>query len=270
MTRLQALADEFGADTHPEADWTLPLLALAIEVHREFTRPNGANGYARYGRSVVTPEEIVNQVYEVWAKSPHVTVEWFRDEVENAGAMLRTFCRYAAQNVVNKNTPGSRQNVTIVPAGMHDAGQADSGEGEDARLLFINPGHIVKDNYQWLANSTRFLSTDGDPEASFEFAELSQKFHKLLLDIVGRVANATQRAMLGLYYIEGYESDVAAEMVGIRREAGKKALQRGRASLPEDLSNALIRWRRGQFPDSGRQPLDVGDVPEVFEALLAG
>jgi hypothetical protein len=65
------------------------------------------------------------------------------------------------------------------------------------------------------------------------------------------------------------EIEEAAEIVGYRLEAGKKALQRARKSVGEQDTAALVAWRRAMYPSSGRQPRSSDVVPEAFAKALA-
>jgi hypothetical protein len=265
MNRLDALAAEFGADTGPGADWGRPLPKMATEVYHEFTRPGGSNGYARFGRDVVTPAEIVNAVYEAWARSEHVSVEWFETR-DNPLAMLRTFTQYAAQNVVNVNAAGSRFGVDIQPTGMTGAGIEDPGAAAESMRT---PGAMAAKSYEWLVNSAEFASEDGNPEDDYDEAEALGEWVSAIEVIIEGIENPTHQALARRYYLEGDELDEAASALGMKREAGKKALQRARQALGTDLANALIVWRRATFPDSGRQPLTIeGGMPEVFAEAL--
>ena len=264
MNRLDALARDFGADTSAGADWTLPLPRMAVEVYHDFMVPGGTNGYARYGKDALSAAVIVNSVFEAWARSEHVSVEWF-NSLDNRGGMLRTFAQQAAQNLVNVNAAGSRQGVAIVPTGMTGAGIEDPGAAAE---VFMTPGGEVADKFDWLTDSAEFASEAGNPEAEFDFAQTFEALAAIPLGIVSGISNLKYRALAALYYVEGYEVAEAAAGAGMKLEAGKKALQRVRADMGEEDAAALQRWRRGMYPDSGRQPLNVGDAPKVFTEAL--
>jgi DNA-directed RNA polymerase specialized sigma24 family protein len=263
LTRLDDLVSEFGADAR--SDDKLP--TLAREVYHEFTRPGGSNGYARLGKDVVSPEEIVQKVYETWLNSEHVTVAWFETR-DNPGAMLRRFCQFAAQNIVNQNATGevARRGGDIRPTGMTGSG-ADAPE--DARAAFITPGTEAPDSFGWLVNSTQF-STGITPEEEYLEGELLETLEAHVAGIIETLpTGSTAQQLTTMYYLDGMEIEEAAEIVGYRLEAGKKALQRARASVGDQGAASLIAWRRAMYPSSGRQPRSSDVVPEAFEEALA-
>jgi DNA-directed RNA polymerase specialized sigma24 family protein len=267
MNRLDALAAEFGADTSPEADWGKMLPRLAKEVYHEFTRPGGKNGFKRHGKDVLSAEELVNWVYMRWAGNEKVTVEWFAT-LDNPGAMLRTFLRNAARDLVWSNVEGQRLDVSIsvTTTGMSGAGIEDPGAAVEAMRT---PGAMAVKSFDWLVNSIEYASEDGNPEDDYAEAELLQEWEGAIEDILGDIENPAHRTLAERYYLEGDEIEEAAAVVGMGTEASKKALQRSRQALGEARANALIVWRRASFPNSGRQPLSIeGGVPENVLSTL--
>ncbi len=263
MTRLDDLVSEFGADAR-SAD---KLPTLVRETYHEYTRPGGSNGYARLGIDVLSPEEILQKVYETWLNSEHVTVEWF-ETLDNPGAMLRTFCQTAARSLINQNAPSTRKGVSVTSTAM--VGAADLYE--DAREAFIHPGVEATgtDSLAWLVNSDQFTSGIGNPETDFDEAELLETLGGQVAEIIETLpTGSTAQQLTALYYLDGMEIEEAAEVVGYRLEAGKKALQRARARVGEQDAAALVAWRRAMYPSSGRQPRSSDVVPEAFEKALA-
>lgn len=268
MNRVDALVEAFGADTETAAGQSKLLPTLAKEVVHEYLRPGGGSSYARYGRDVISAAEIVQKVYETWLNAEHVTVEWFETR-DNPRAMLRTFCRTAAQNIVNQNIDGTRkgwrEGSMVQPTSMI----GNVTPGEDAREAFVNPGASKGDSLSWLTNSEQFVSDLGNPEADHQEAAVLDHLSDLVADLIESIPSDAQREVAGLYYLDGLEVDEAAAQAGLKREAGKKALQRARANLGEQDAAALVAWRRAMFPGSGRQPLAASIVPEAFAKALA-
>lgn len=255
--RLTALADKFGADTGPSADWSMPLLSIAKEVYEEFTRPGGENGYLRFGDDVVTASELVNWVYMRWASSPEVTVEWF-DTLDAPGAMLRTFLRNAARDIIHQNVEGNRATVpvSVSPTGFTGSGQ-DEGEPSDDDGAF-----------DWLTNSTKYASSYGRPEETYIENETLVALEAIVLRILDGIKNEKYRTLATLYYIDGLELEEAADEFGVTERYAQKAVERARGAVGKDNAGALIAWRRAMYPDSGRQPAEVGFMPSAFEGIL--
>lgn len=261
MIRLDDLVSEFGAD--PRSDDPLPLLVR--ETYHEYTRPGGSNGYSRMGIDVLSPEEILQKVYETWLNSEHVTVAWFATR-DNPGAMLRSFCQQAARSLINQNMPEGRKGVSVTTTAM----VGTEAVPEDARAEFLTPGARGADRLGWLANSEQFTSEDGNPEDDYEEGELLKTLEAHVTEIIETLpTGSTAQQLTAMYYLEGMEIEEAAKIVGYRLEAGKKALQRARASVGEQEAAALVAWRRAMFPSSGRQPRSSDVVPEAFAKALA-
>jgi DNA-directed RNA polymerase specialized sigma24 family protein len=263
VTRLDDLVTEFGADARSDE----PLAILVRETYHEFTRPGGSNGYARMGIDVLSPEEILQKVYETWLNAEHVTVEWFETR-DNPGAMLRSFCQQAARSLINQNVPEGRKGVAVISTGMTGSGERPP---EDAAVAFLRPGAgTAAPDFGWLVNSEAFTSEEGNPEADYTEAELLETLGGQVAEIIDTLPDgSTAQQLTALYYLDGMEIEEAAEVVGYRLEAGKKALQRARARVGEQDTAALVAWRRAMFPSSGRQPRSSDVVPEGFAKALA-
>jgi DNA-directed RNA polymerase specialized sigma24 family protein len=252
---------EFGADAR--SDDPLPLLVR--ETYHEYTRPGGSNGYSRMGIDVLSPEEILQKVYETWLNAEHVTVAWFASR-DNPGAMLRSFCQQAARSLINQNVPSGRKGVTVATTAMLGGGDVP----EEARIAFITPGAPVKDRLEWLVNSDQFTSDTGNPEEDYAEGELLETLGEHVAEVIETLpTGSTAQQLTSMYYLDGMEIEEAAEIVGYRLEAGKKALQRARAKVGEQDAAALVAWRRAMFPSSGRQPRSSDVVPEAFAKALA-
>ncbi len=262
MTRLDDLVSEFGAD--PRSDE--PLAILVRETYHEFTRPGGSNGYARMGIDVLSPEEILQKVYETWLNSEHVTVAWF-ESLDKPGAMLRTFAQTAARSLINQNVPEGRKGVSVTPTGMTGGGEAVPEDMADA---FLTPGNGSAPDFGWLVNSEQFTSDTDNPEADYQEGELLETLEAHVTEIIETLpTGSTAQQLTAMYYLDGMEIEEAAEVVGYRLEAGKKALQRARARVGEQEAAALVAWRRAMYPSSGRQPRSSDVVPEAFAKALA-
>jgi DNA-directed RNA polymerase specialized sigma24 family protein len=262
VTRLDDLVAEFGADPRS----TDPLPKLAREVYHEFTRSGGRNGYATHGNDVVSPEEILQKVYETWLNAEHVTVEWFETR-DKPGAMLRSFCQQAAQNIINQNLGNdvARRGVVVTPTAMVGGGDIP----EEARKSFIAPGAETTDSLEWLVNSDQFTSDTDNPEAEYAEGALLETLETHVAEIIETLpTGSTAQQLTAMYYLDGMEIEEAAEVVGYRLEAGKKALQRARKSVGEQDAAALVAWRRAMYPSSGRQPRSSQVVPEAFAKAL--
>lgn len=257
-SRLEALARQYGANTAPNsADWDKPLLSLAKEVYQEFTRPGGKNGYARFGKDVLSPEDIVQTVFITWANSDHVTVSWF-ETLDEPMAMLRTFCQHAAQNIVNKNARGHRQGVTVSPTGFTGSGltEDEGGEGEGSG------------KFDWLANSKDFASDYAQPEDEVLASDLRQRLEGEIVDIIDSIENETHRGIARLYYVDGSSLEDAARAYGVSNESGRQALARARRSVGDEDAACLIVWRKTEHSSEGRQPEPKAKPVRLLRVLL--
>lgn len=240
-SRLEALARKYGADTHPRsADWEKPLPKMAREVYQEFTRPGGKNGYARFGKDIISPEEIVQAVYVVWARSEHVSTDWF-DTLDSPGAMLRTFCQTAAQNLVNKAARGHRDGIFVGTTGFTGSGMTEDGEDGG--------------KFDWLANSKEYASEYGQPEKETLDSDLEQRLELAIESIIDSIGNDTHRGIARMYYLDGSSVDDAADAYGVSKQSAQKALQRARAAVGEEDAACLIVWRKMQHTTEGRQSM---------------
>ena len=259
-SRLEALAREFGANTAPNsADWEKPLLSLAKEVYQEFTRPGGKNGYSRFGKDVLSVEDIVQKVFETWANSEHVTVTWF-ETLDEPMAMLRTFCQHAAQNVVNKNAHGHRQGVFVATTGFTGSGLTEDGDdaGESSG------------KFDWLANSKDYASDYAQPEEEVLERSQHERLEAVIVDIIETIPNETHRGLAYLYYVEGISVDDAALTYGVSKQNARQGLARARKALSDEDAACLIVWRNTQHTTEGRQSVPKARPVRLLQVLLAG